>query len=265
MLPGALGKTPILQPFAVSKVDEVRFILHQTGQSPAAGCRKGQNRPRRTIQRLVRQCLRYQQADACLRYALAHRGFQAGFALHAYEYREGSNGNGIIWVVPADAPLVAPGECPRLEDTWLQPPQPPGAVGLMEAIEGDGSPWSYLSASILCREAAEFGAAWHGCVWSDQTILSKPPRQADGQDTSDDALKLTGDAPVGNWTWHGAAPRTWKPTYIDRGTTKEVVLHIHDPIGQEKIYRATDTYPAGSYDGKTKTTVLSTGDRCIVY
>ena len=190
---------------------------------------------------------------------------KAGFALHAYEYREGSNGNDIIWVVPADAPLVAPGECPRLEDTWLQPPQPPGAVGLMEAIEGDGSPWSYLSASILCREAAEFGAAWHGCVWSDQTILSKPPRQADGQDTSDDALKLTGDAPVGNWTWHGAAPRTWKPTYIDRGTTKEVVLHIHDPIGQEKIYRATDTYPAGSYDGKTKTTVLSTGDRCIVY
>ena len=35
---------------------------------------------------------------------------------------------------------------------------------------------------------------------------------------------------------------------------------IHDPIGGEKIYRATDTYPAGSYDGKTETTVLCTGD-----
>ena len=46
----------------------------------------------------------------------------------------------------------------------------------MQAIEGDGSPWSYLSASILSREAVEFGAVWHGCVWSDQTILSKPPR-----------------------------------------------------------------------------------------
>ena len=83
---------------------------------------------------------------------------QAGFALHAYDYREGSNGNGIIWAVPADARLVAPGECPRLEDTWLQPPRPPGGVRLMQAIEGDGSPWSYLSASILRREAAEFGA-----------------------------------------------------------------------------------------------------------
>ena len=89
----------------------------------------------------------------------------------------------------------------------------------MQAIEGDGSPWSYLSASILRREAAEFGPIWHGCVWSDQTILSKPTQQADGPDATDDALKLTGDAPVGNWTWHGAVPRTWKPTYADRGTT----------------------------------------------
>ena len=37
---------------------------------------------------------------------------KAGFTLHAYEFRAGSNGNGIIWAVPADAPLVAPGECP---------------------------------------------------------------------------------------------------------------------------------------------------------
>ena len=137
-------------------------------------------------------------------------------------------------------------------------------------VEGIGSPWATAavalqSASILCREAAEFGAIWHGCVWSDQTILSKPPRQAGGQDASDDALKLTGDAPVGNWTWHGAAPRTWTPTYADMGATREVVLHIHHPIGGEEIYRATDTYPAGSYDGKTETTVLCTGDRGVVY
>ena len=190
---------------------------------------------------------------------------KAGFALHAYVFRSGSNGNGIIWAVPADAPLVAPGECPRLDDTWLQPPRPPGGVRLMQAIEGDGSPWSYLSASILCREVAEFGAVWHGCVWSDQTILSKPPRQAGSQDASDDALKPTDDVPVSNWTWHGAVPRTWKPTYADMGATREVVLYIHDPVGGEEIYRATDTYPAGSYDGNTETTVLCTGDRGFVY
>ena len=190
---------------------------------------------------------------------------KAGFALHAYEYRAGDNGNGIIWAVPADAPLLAPDQCPRLEDRFLDPPRPPGAVPLMQAIGGDGSPWSYLSASILRREAAEFAALWHGCVWSDQTILSKPPRQADDQDMSYKARKLTGDAPIGNWTWHGAVPRTWKPTYADMGTTKKVVLHIRNPVGTDAIYRATDTYRADSYDCKTGTTVLCTGEGGIVY
>ena len=190
---------------------------------------------------------------------------KAGFTLRAFVYREGSNGNGIIWAVPADAPPIAADECPRLEDTWLQPPKPPGAVPLMQAIEGDGSPWSYLSASILSREAAEFGAIWHGCVWSDQTILSKPPRQVDDPDVRDHEDTLTEDAPLGNWTWCGAAPRTWQPTYTDRGTSRQVVLHIHNAIGGERIYRATDTYPVGSYVGQTETSVVCKGDRSIVY
>ena len=204
------------------------------------------------------------RADALLRVFDALR-FKPGFALHAYEFREGGNGNGIIWAVPAGAPLLAPDDCARVEDAWLQHPRPPEAVPLMHAVEGDGTPWSYLSASILSREAAEFGAIWHGCVWSDQTILSRRPRQTDGDEASGEARKLTSDAPVSNWTWHGAVPREWKPTYTDRGATKEIVLHIHNPIGGERIYRATDTYPAGSYKGNTETTVLCTGDRGVVY
>ena len=190
---------------------------------------------------------------------------KAGFALHAYVYREGGNGNGIIWAVPADARHLSADECPRLGDTFLQPPRPPDAVRLMQAVDGDGSPWSYLSASILRREAAEFAAVWHGCVWSDQTILSKPPRQVDGQDDSNDARKLTSDPAVGNWTWHGPAPGKWEPTYTDRGMTGEILLHVHNPIGGDEIYQAKDIYPAGSYDGETRKTVLCTGDRLIVY
>ena len=129
----------------------------------------------------------------------------------------------------------------------------------MHAIEGDGSPWSYLSASILMREAAEFGAAWHGRSWSDQTILSKPPRQADGQEAW-----ANGDSPVRNWTWHGAASPEWKPTCVDKGATREVVLHIHH-LQPDAIYRATDTYLAGSYDCETEKTVLCTGGGGFVY
>ncbi len=49
------------------------------------------------------------------------------------------------------------------------------------------------------------------------------------------------------------------------GTTREVVLHIHDSVAGENIYRATDTYSPGSYDCETETTVLCTGDGGIVY
>ena len=44
----------------------------------------------------------------------------------------------------------------------------------MQATERDGSPWSCLSASILRREAPEFGPLWHGRDWTPKTILSKP-------------------------------------------------------------------------------------------
>ena len=187
-----------------------------------------------------------------------------GFALCAYEFREDSDGNGIIWAVSADAPKVPPDN-----DTCLgslsYPPKPPGAVPLMKAIEGDGSPWSFLSASILRREAAEFGALWHGCDWTPQTILSKFPRQADGSDVPDDEEDLNGDAPADDWTWHGRIPTTWEPTYAERGTTRRIVLHIRNPVGGEEIYRATDTYRADSYDCTTKTSVLCTGPGGFVY
>ena len=51
-----------------------------------------------------------------------------GFALHGYEFTSGGNGNGVIWAVPFDAPVLKPEECPRLEDVFLEPPKPPGAI-----------------------------------------------------------------------------------------------------------------------------------------
>lgn len=189
---------------------------------------------------------------------------KAGFALHAYRLREGHGGNGIIWALPADSPQVPPDECFRLEG-FLSPPKPPGAVSLMKAIEGDGSPWSYLSASILRREAEEFGAFWHGCKWTPQTILSKLPRPTSDPDVSADEWMETGDTPEDYWTWQDAAPTTWEPTYAESGATRMIVLHIRNPLGRDQIFRATDTYQPGSYDCATKTRVLATGAGGFVY
>ena len=189
---------------------------------------------------------------------------KAGFALHAYQFRGGSGGNGIIWAVPAGSPQVFPDECLTL-DTFLSTPKPPRAVSLMQAIEGDGSPWSYLSASILRREAAEFGAFWHGCKWTAQTILSKIPGQLNPRGVSADEWMETGDTPEDYWSWLAAAPTTWEPTYAELGATRTIVLHIRNPVVRDQILRVTDTYRPGSYDCATRTRVLATGTGGVVY
>ena len=136
----------------------------------------------------------------------------------------------------------------------------------MRAIEGDRSPWSSLSASIPSREAEEFGVSWPAFVWTHQQILSKAPRQVGDPGVPDGERTAMGaDAPIGDWTWRRAAPRTWEPTYTERGSVRKVVLHIHDPVGGDRIYRATDTYRAGSYEGRTRATVLCTGRGGILY
>lgn len=187
-----------------------------------------------------------------------------GFALHAYQFRQGIGGNGIIWAQPADSPQAPPADCFRL-DSFHSAPKPPGAVPLMQAVEGDGSPWSYLSASILRREAAEFGAFWHGCEWTSQTILSKLPRQTTDTDVSADERMETGDTSGDYWTWKGAAPTTWEPTYAELGARRTIVLHIRNPVGRDQILRTTDTYQPGSYDCATRTRVLATGAGGFVY
>ena len=177
-----------------------------------------------------------------------------GFGLRAYEFRGGMNGNGVIWAVPVDAPVLEPDECPKLEGVFLGDPKPPGAVELMSVIEGDGSPWSYLSASILAREAVEFGAVWHGCSWTEHTILGKPPWEM-----------AKGGPPEEMWEWHGAVPDTWLPTYKEQGETKEITLHVYTGLEQQRIYCATDTYQPGSYDLETKVEVVSLGGRGYIY
>ena len=178
-----------------------------------------------------------------------------GFGLRAYEFRQGENGNGVIWAVPVHAPMLEPVECPKLEGGLFEPPKPPGAVPLMSAIEGDGSPWSYLSASILGREAAEFGADWHGVSWAAERILGKPPWEIAG-------LHHT---PLEGWNWQGAPPDPWSPTYKEKDDTKEITLHVYACFDRLRIYRATDTYQSGRYDCETTVEVLADGGRGLLH
>lgn len=105
---------------------------------------------------------------------------------------------------------------------------------------------------------------WHGCVWSDQKILSKPPRQVDRLD-SVERRERSGEAPARDWRWQGDAPDVWNPTFEDTGSNRRVKLHYFDPVGGERIYRATDTYAANGYDAETENTLLCSGGPGFIY
>jgi len=172
-----------------------------------------------------------------------------GYILRAYQFREGGNGNGVVWAMPLEADFPEPEDCPRLEDEFLEPPKPPAALDeVMEAIDGDGSPWSYLCASLLSRELGEFGAMWHGCQWSTHTILGKNPWKARGHTEGSAHVPSTDPA---KWTWHEPEPADWKPQVVQERTKVTVTFMTFSGFDQETIFRHQDAFRKGSYCFKT--------------
>jgi hypothetical protein len=138
-----------------------------------------------------------------------------GFVLPAYQFRAGGNGNGFVYALPDHVPFPEPSECLVRQDAFCTP-MPQGALkDVMEAIEGDGAPWSYLYASILAREFDEFGAMWHGCDWSTHRIIGARPRV--GASVQDQRAESTGSS---NWKWLKPEPKLWLPEVGTRTAEK---------------------------------------------
>ncbi|GAB4266207.1 hypothetical protein [Thermincola ferriacetica] len=167
-----------------------------------------------------------------------------GYVLRAYQFREGGNGNGFVWAMPEKAPFPEPEECERVRGHFLEPPKPPGALdNFMEAIEGDGTPWSYLSASLFAREAREFGARWHGLSWSTHTILGSDPQ----------------------YPWLEVHPEEWRPVVIEEKGSVTVSFYTYSGLETEAVYRHTDRYRAGNYAFKSEKTIIGKGPMGYIF
>ena len=184
---------------------------------------------------------------------------KTGFVLQAYLLRSGGDGQGIVWALPVGQDLPDPGRRPKLLRWFLWPFKPSAALrNYMEAIEGNGTPFSYLSASIAARELAEFGAAWHFQSWRTENILDRdpwiePPR-------SDECF---GFSPSESWRLEAPRPEAeeWEPR-VELGEDAATVTFItYSGHIEQRITRVTDRYSVGSYVFKTETTRLATGPR----
>lgn len=175
-----------------------------------------------------------------------------GFVLRAYLFREGGNGNGVVWAMPADAEFPEPKDCPALEQHLFKAPKPWDALDdPMQVVEGDDSEWSYLAASLLRRELHEFGALWHGVNWGVHTLLDADPWKAGPP--ADDADPLQSPhSPQQEWTWHGPRPAQWAPQVEMTPDRVTVTFYTYCPLYEEAIFRHTDTYRRGKYRAKVE-------------
>lgn len=181
-----------------------------------------------------------------------------GLILRAYVLREDGNGNGVIYALRADAP--SPDQCKHADALFrgfLIVPEPIEALwDVMEGVTGDGSPWSYLAASMLSRELGEFGAAWHGCDWSTHELCR------DDLDATYRAAKILGNEIMTaekDWEWQEEQPADWKPKVVTKGGKIGVIFYSYSGHEMEAIYRHEDFFNPGSYVFESTETAIATG------
>ncbi len=200
---------------------------------------------------------------------------KAGWKLLAYLWGDHLGGESRVVAVPAGfdpvgaelLPLgaraeVSPGEQPAQATEWGRPyVESPidDAFSLprearrrfMAAVEGDGSPWSHLCASLAVRQLIDYVASWHALYehdWFEHVILAgwPPPRSA---------LK----EPVG--ALDGPQPSLWRPAvWVGRGSTT-VRFYTYRPATavDEGVWMHEDRYEAHGYDPEVTNTLIAAG------
>lgn len=197
-----------------------------------------------------------------------------GYVLRAYVFKEDGNSNGFVWALPADADYPAPEECPRIESHFLNPPKPFDALDdFMDAITGDGSPQSYLHASILRRELKEFAGGWHGIEWGTHSVLDDSPWNHPAGDEGEATTRYPDSRPA-EWKWFAPRPESWKPE-VQLGKDR-VVVTFYSYTGllrvlengqdeKERIIRHVETYRRGKYRPLIAEQKLAEGPRAYAH
>jgi hypothetical protein len=188
---------------------------------------------------------------------------KTGLALHAYLFTSGGDGYGVVWALPMGKEPPDPDRRPKFLRRFLGPFKPFSALrDFMGAVEGDGTPLSYLSASIAARELAEFGARWHLQTWNTMIILDRDPWIEPPH--PDDFLDFRQSR---SWKLHISKPEPddWKPRVELGQDSATVTFMTYSGHIEHKITRHTDRFSTGTYVFKTETSTLATGSRGYIF
>ncbi len=189
-----------------------------------------------------------------------------GCRLVGYLCKEGQNGHGAVWAVEGDSEWsvdvckMAPYEA-RVRKFPIRAPRPPNAFDhFMMGVEGDGSPASYLGASLFARTIAEFGGRWHGLRWSHEQILGGEPPYCDPPSTpslSGMPRRPRRDRGISHWII--PKPEILEPTFQTIDDRPVIVMHTYSEFGNCHVSRITDRYDIDEYTFQTERETAAEG------
>jgi len=154
-----------------------------------------------------------------------------GFRLVTYLHRTAGDGVGITWAVPEARSTTAQLARALSQTCDLKhPPKPEAALAdMMQVIDGDRSPLSFVIASLLRRELREFGTVGKFCNWAQHRLINAIPAQV-------------------TWDWRVKQPQDLSPkvlVYPDQKVAIEFfTCRITAPVA---IFQHIDQYPANQY------------------
>jgi hypothetical protein len=187
---------------------------------------------------------------------------RTGFTLRAYQFRAGGNGEGYVYAMPERAVFPPPEQWPSNQSASLAPPRPPQALeDIMDAVEGDGTPWSYFSASLFAREISEFGAMWHGESWNTHRILATDAMSIIQRENE----SSRSDCDPSVWTWEQPVPQQWEPRLVQSSDSIKLVFHSFTGLGQQQIVQHTDEYQPRGYRFRIRRRVIAWGPLGYIY
>ncbi|HEY9738064.1 MAG TPA: hypothetical protein V6D06_17350 [Trichocoleus sp.] len=165
---------------------------------------------------------------------------RAGIRLVTYLQRRPDGGLGLTWALPELLSTTEQLEAAIAVSNGTQPPHPQGALAnVVEALEGDGSLSSFLTASIFLRELKEFGRFGKQARWSHHRFVDQVPPQA-------------------NWQWRTQMPKDFAPKVVTLPDGQVVVeffsCRVMQPIA---LFRHVDRYGNNSYQSQTADQVIA--------
>lgn len=96
--------------------------------------------------------------------------------LVTYLYRFQEQGLGVTWAVPEHQSTTAILEQALVNSDRGRYPHPQGSLeDVMDAVAGDGSPLSFVIATLLRRELRELGTLGQDCNWSKNRLMNSLP------------------------------------------------------------------------------------------